>query len=266
MAQQNLLFPVLFFVAWATIMGSYLYFSCHVAPSALRLWAEDHSYQVIKRRSAWPLEWWSFAKGSGHHIYRVVLLDGEGSTRRGLVRLGNPQWFCLSPARCPVEVRWDPPGESAKPTRPVTRRTVLVFVVADLVVVILLLALASALLFMAAVCLDDLWDGVLGLNRRLGRVPRRGGRQETPLALALLLGLAALSLAAMAALTAAALGMIRRKRWGYYSHVVGSALVILIPGGLLYGIPSLAITLRPAFKEYFRGQGKPEPASDLEEL
>ncbi|MHB1556597.1 MAG: hypothetical protein ACYC61_03835, partial [Isosphaeraceae bacterium] len=224
---MNLLFPMLLFVAWATIMGSYLYFAWHIAPSALRLWTEVNGYQIIKKRSAWPLEWWSFAKGSGHHVYRVVVMDEDGVTQRGLVRLGNPQWFCLSPAQCPVEVRWDPPEKLAKPIRRVTRRTVLGFAVADLVVVILLLAVASAVLLLAAVGLDEIWNGALGLNRRLGRMPRPGGRQDTPLVIAQALGVAALCLASMVALTAAALGMIRRKRWGYYSHMVGSALVIL---------------------------------------
>lgn len=266
MAQLGFLVGMLLFVAWATMMGSYLYFLRHVAPSALRLWAEEHGYQIIKKQTPGPLAWWSFAKGSGHHIYRVVVLDEKGSTRGGLVRLGNPRWFCFSPARCPVEARWDPPEELARPIRPMTRRMVLGFAVADLVVVILLLAVGSALIFMAAVCLDEIWNGALGLNRRLGRVPRPGGRQDTPMALAQLLGLAALCLAAMVTLTAAGLGMIRRKRWGYYSHLVGSALVVLIPGGFLYGIPSLVITLQPAFREHFRGLEKPEPVPDLAEL
>jgi hypothetical protein len=61
--------------------------------------------------------------------------------------------------------------------------------------------------------------------------------------------------------------MIRRKLWGYYSHVVGLALAVLLPGVFIYAIPSLAIALRPAFKEHFRGSGKPKLATNpLEEL
>lgn len=97
---------ILFLIVCA-MMGSYLYFALHVAPFALCRWAEEHGYQVIQRQRAGPLDWWSFSKGSGHHIYRVVILDEAGETRRGLARVGNPNWICLSTSRCPVEIRWD---------------------------------------------------------------------------------------------------------------------------------------------------------------
>jgi hypothetical protein len=112
---------VLFFIAWATIMGSYLYFVLDIAPSALRRWAKEQGYHIIKKRIAGPFDRWSFAKGSGHHIYRVVILDHEGLSRGGLVRVGTPYWFCVSSGRCPVKARWDPPGELGK-TKPASDR------------------------------------------------------------------------------------------------------------------------------------------------
>jgi hypothetical protein len=68
--EVNPLFLLLFFIAWAAMMGSYFYFALHVAPSALRRWAEEQGYQIVKKRIAGPLDWWSFAKFSGHQIYR----------------------------------------------------------------------------------------------------------------------------------------------------------------------------------------------------
>jgi hypothetical protein len=44
---------------------------------------------------------------------------------------------------------------------------------------------------------------------------------------------------------------------------VGSALVVLTGFGIIYSIPSLLITLRPAFKAYFSGTGKPKPPAIL---
>ncbi len=115
MAQSNPLFVIFFFVVWSTIMGSYFYFGWHIAPSALSHWAEEQGYQVIEKKSAGPLEWWSYSQGSGHHVYRIVVLDEQGQTWRGLARVGTPYCFCLSSSRCPVEVRWD---SSEGPTDP----------------------------------------------------------------------------------------------------------------------------------------------------
>ena len=206
---------MLFFIVWATVMGSYLYFALHVAPSALKRWAEEQGYQILERRNAGPIDWWSYSEGSGHHIYRVVLLDEEGQARRGLVRVGTPYWFCLSVSHCPVEVRWKSLGVSLQPVQPVARRTVFCFAIADLLVAILLLAAELGLLFVIVLCLDEIWDGALGLNRKLGRVPGPAARSETRRFLAQFLGLFALCLSALVTLTAGGIGMIRRKTWGY---------------------------------------------------
>ena len=98
-------------------------------------------------------------------------------------------------------------------------------------------------------------------------MPGPAARSETRRFLAQFLGLFALCLSALVALTAGGIGMIRRKTWGYYSHVAGSALVAFTGLGIIYTIPSLVIALRPAFREYFRGHGKfkrqPDPRGDL---
>ena len=63
------------------------------------------------------------------------------------------------------------------------RRTVFCFAIADLLVAILLLAAELGLLFVIVLCLDEIWNGALGLNRKFGRVrPRCPQRDATVLA------------------------------------------------------------------------------------
>jgi hypothetical protein len=116
-AHVNTLALLAFFAAWCAIMGSFTYFSWRVAPAALTRWAESEGYQIIKRKKAGMFDWFRFAKGSGHWIYRIVVMDKTGRSRSGLVRVGNPYWICLSVNRCPAEARWDPSpadGDSLK--------------------------------------------------------------------------------------------------------------------------------------------------------
>lgn len=101
------LFGVLFFAVWLAVMGSFLYFRSHVAPSALHRWAQEEGYRIIEQKTAGPFEWYSFARGSGHWVYRVAVQDNDGQILRGLVRVGTPCWFRLDVSRCPVEARWD---------------------------------------------------------------------------------------------------------------------------------------------------------------
>jgi hypothetical protein len=102
-----------FLVIWSVLMGSYLYFWWHVAPEALRRWAKSEGFQIIERKRSGMFDWVSFAKGrnsfakdSGHRIYRVVVRDKAGLTRRGLARVGKPHWYSMSASQCPVEIRW----------------------------------------------------------------------------------------------------------------------------------------------------------------
>jgi hypothetical protein len=108
-----------FLVIWSVLMGSYLYFLWRVAPLALRRWAETEGYQIVERKRAGMFDWVSFAKGrhsfakdSGHRIYRVVVRNEAGLTRRGLARVGKPHWYSMSASQCPVEIRW---GEESIP-------------------------------------------------------------------------------------------------------------------------------------------------------
>jgi hypothetical protein len=257
------LFVILFFIVWSAVMGSFLYFTWHVAPTALRDWAEEQGLQVIRRRHAGPLAWHSFAKGSGHLVYRVQILDSAGQTWSGLVRVGTAYYPCLSPSRCPVEVRWDRSEEGPRrPVRPVSRRTVLGFAAADFLLSALVMALVLVLLVVVGVCLDEMGHGGLGLNRRLGRVPRPDASRETHLVLGMCLGLLVLYLPALVALTAGAVGLMGRKWWGYWAHLIGSALVAFTGFGIVYTIPSLAMALRPEFREFFRDTRKTRLASD----
>ena len=276
------LFPILFFMVWAMLMGSFLYFSWHVAPSALRRWAAEHDYQIIERKKAGIFDWFFCAKGSGHWVYRIVVLDNTGETRRGLARIGEAYWPCLSSSRCPVEVRWDSLDKaghfgvlsyagskvgSLLQSQAVTRRTVLCFGAADLFVAILVLAFELVCLFAIAVGVDEIWQGALGLNRYFGRVPAPDRLSDTRLFVAQGLGFFALYLPALVTLTAGGIGLLLRKPWAYTAHLAGSALVAVTCIGVLYTIPALLIALQPEFKAYVCGKENLEPASDpLREL
>ncbi|WP_143206687.1 hypothetical protein [Singulisphaera sp. GP187] len=144
----------------------------------------------------------------------------------------------------------------------VTRRTILVFGVADLALATLLLAMESGLLFMLAIGVDEVWNGSLGLNRYFGRVPRPELIADTRMIMAQSLGFFALYLPALVTLTVGGIGLILRKPWGYYSHLTGSALVAVTCFGIVYTIPALAFALRPEFREYLRGTKATKPVSD----
>ena len=96
-----------FFAVWILLTGSFICFSCRVAPAALKRWAESEGFQIIKRNKAGMFGWYSFPYGTGHWVYRIVVEDKTGRQRGGLVRVGNPYTFCLSVNRRPAAVRWD---------------------------------------------------------------------------------------------------------------------------------------------------------------
>jgi hypothetical protein len=281
----NPVFLVGFLAVWAVVMGSYLHFCLRVAPAAFRRWADAEGYQIVERKQASIFDWFSFAAGSGHHVYRVVLRDREGRDHEGLVRVGSPYWFCASARRCPVEVRWgavtgtlerlrritDPTrfGWKAGSSRGqlVVRRTVLAFAFADLALATVLLAMESGCLFVIAFTVDDLWNGSLGLNRYFGRVAQPELISEARLVIAQALGFFALYLPALVTLTVGGIGLFLRKPWGYYSHLTGSALVAVTCFGIVYTIPALAFALRPEFKAYLQAPKATKPVPDpLEEL
>lgn len=270
---------MLFLLLWSVVMA--LHFWLHVAPAALCRWADTEGYEIVERKRAGIFDWCSFSAGSGHHVFRVVVRDREGREHQGLVRVGTPYWFCTSASRCPVEVRWGQVTDTLErfrsltdPTRfgwkggpssrgqAVTRRTILVFGVADLALATLLLAMESGLLFMLAIGVDEVWNGSLGLNRYFGRVPRPEMIADTRMVIAQSLGFFALYLPALATLTVGGIGLILRKPWGYYSHLTGSALVAVTCFGIVYTIPALAFALRPEFREYLRGPKATKPVSD----
>lgn len=277
---------LLFFALWLLMMGTYLHFAWRVAPAALRRWAEAEGYEVIERKQAGPFDWFTFAGGSGHHVYRVVVRDRDGHEHSGLVRLGTPYWFCSSASRCPVEVRWreavgtleqfrrltDPArfgwkGGSSSHGQAVTRRTVFCFAVADLILAIPLLALVLGSLLIAACSVDEVWPNSLGLNRHIQRTPGAYSLPESWQNLAMSLGYFILYLPALVTLTAGGIGMLLRRRWGYSCHVAASVLIVVTCIGAAYTIPALAFAFRSEFKAYFEvPKSTKPPAHSLEDL
>jgi hypothetical protein len=120
MGQANPVFVALFFSLWLAGMGWFFFFGWHVAPAALRRWADEENYRIIERK--WPglFDAIFFAKSNGNAVYRVVVRDKAGQCRSGLVRVGGARGcFWLSVQRCPVDVRWDLAKRSRKSaTRP----------------------------------------------------------------------------------------------------------------------------------------------------
>ena len=252
------------FAGWLTIVGSYSYFCWRVAPSALGLWAEAEGYRIVSRRNAGIFDRFTFANGSGHQVYRVVVVDKTGQTLSGLVRVGEPYRWCLSVNRCPVEARWDEktrgwPGNSVIPLRcgmSVTPRTVLSFAVADFVFATIVLAMELLLLSTVVMSADEIYDGALGLNRYFGRVPRPGRIDDTRMVMFQSIALSLVLLPALVTLTVGGIGLIRRRMWGYHAHVAGSVLVAVTCFGLFYTIPALVIARCPEFKEFFLSPAK----------
>jgi hypothetical protein len=107
----NSLLLIIFFIVWTAMMVAAVYCWWHVAPTALQRWAEERGYRIFDRTTVGPPAWFFYAKGSGQRVYRIVVVDEAWQTQSGLVRVGKPYWFCLSPTRCPVEVLWDSAGE-----------------------------------------------------------------------------------------------------------------------------------------------------------
>jgi hypothetical protein len=263
MPRANLALVILFFIAWSAVTGSYLYFALHVAPLSLARWAEQYGYRIIEKRLAGPLDWFSCAKGSGHQVYRVVVIDEDGQTRSGLAQVGTPYWFCLSSSRCPVVLQWDTTTDQSRRTQPTTRPTILCFAAADLVLAAFVLALIVTFLFVLAMSFDAMWNGSLGLNHFFGRAVRPEAASETRMVMLQALGFLALYVPAFVALTIGGIGLIGRKPWAYYWHIAGSALVAVTGFGILYTIPALFIALRPSFKESVSRRGRTKPAMDL---
>jgi hypothetical protein len=108
----GLLFLILVFPLWLAMMGTFLYFFVHVAPSALKRWADGEGYEIIQRKNPGRRDWRFLGSSSGRErvygrVYRVILRDKIGQTREALVRVGSRAWYGVSVSRCPVEVRWD---------------------------------------------------------------------------------------------------------------------------------------------------------------
>jgi hypothetical protein len=259
---------VLFLTLWSGVMGMYLHFWWRVAPAALRRWADAEGYQIVERRRAGLLDWFSFAAGSGHHVFQVVVRDREGREHQGLVRVGTPYWFCTSASRCPVEVRWGQVKDTLETVRELAdlgrygwggpapstaRRVVLGFAAADLMLASLVLLFELAMLVAA----------VIGIDRLSGNLPSPGSTPEDLLAAAMIVGMFALYLPALITLSAGGVGLIRRKPWGYYYHIAGAVLVAVSCFGIVYTVPALLVAIQPWFKGYCLGKQAPDGKADL---
>lgn len=79
-------------------------FTWHVAPAAVRRWAEEEGYRLVSMRSLWLIRL-SMTVSKTQNAYRVVVRDKGGSCRELTLIVGQFLWPCSSVDRCPVVVR-----------------------------------------------------------------------------------------------------------------------------------------------------------------
>jgi hypothetical protein len=56
-------------------------------------------------------------------------------------------------------------------------------------------------------------------------------------------------------------GLLQRRIWGYYLHLVGAALACVTCIGLVYGVIALVLALRPEFSAALKTSKTPTPAN-----
>ena len=59
--------------------------------------------------------------------------------------------------------------------------------------------------------------------------------------------------------TLAGVGLMRRRPWGYYMHMVGAGLAVLSCVGVLYAIPAILFAVQSSFKDEFFPRPYPPP-------
>jgi hypothetical protein len=267
----NPVFLVVFLALWSVVMGTYLHFCVRVAPAALRHWADTEGYKIVEQKRAGIFDWFSYASGSGHYVYRLVVQDSEGQEHQGLVRVGTPYWFSMSASQCPVEARWgagiDPVGVINKATDSLragvessalaglitTRRLVIGFAVADLVLACLVLAFEGMMLLGVAI----------GIDRLSGNSPSPETRQDDLFGTVAFFGMFVLYLPALVTLSAGGVGLLRRKPWGYHSHLAGVVCVAVSFFAIVYTIPAVVVAIRPEFKNYCLGKQEAKTTAEL---
>jgi hypothetical protein len=119
----GLVFLFVAFPIWIAAMAHMAYFFLHIAPCALRRWAEEEGFQVIQRkeptiRDRLSLVWERGFKRLSGPVYRVLVRDKSGWTREGLVLVGSHNSYAFSVSRCPVEVRWTGPAKATSAIGP----------------------------------------------------------------------------------------------------------------------------------------------------
>lgn len=105
-------FMIPFLAVWVVMMGGYVYNLWVGVPSGLERWAKERGYDFVsmERRSfrRGPFFW---NTSNTQLVYRIEVIDREGLTRRGWLRIGGYFW----PSASPIVERWD--AEQPPPPR-----------------------------------------------------------------------------------------------------------------------------------------------------
>jgi hypothetical protein len=112
-----------FAVRFALLFSS-LRFVWFLAAAAVRRWADERGYSIVRRRQAGPLTllWLTVRARPAQMLYRVVVQDKLGRLQEGVLLVGHRDFPSLVLSGCPVEVaRWEdktPPRKSARSIAP----------------------------------------------------------------------------------------------------------------------------------------------------
>jgi hypothetical protein len=112
------------FAVWFALMFSSPRFVRFLAPAAVRRWADEQGYSIVRRRQAGPLTllWLAVRAGPAQMLYWVDVQDKLGHLQEGVLQVGHRDFPSLVLSRCRVEVvRWEdktPPRKSARSIAP----------------------------------------------------------------------------------------------------------------------------------------------------
>ncbi len=104
---ESSLFVVILAILFVTAILVSLVRASYLSSKALNRWADEHGYKIIQKRGAGPFKHLSVGASSTQMVYDVIILDQNGSTLSGLIKLGHYSRLNLSSVSCPIEVYLD---------------------------------------------------------------------------------------------------------------------------------------------------------------
>jgi hypothetical protein len=98
------------FAVWFLFMFTFFWFYWFLAPAAVRRWAAEEGYRIVRMRQAGLLTWLAVRSslesraGQAQRLYRVDVQDKAGRSQEVVLLVGDRDIPILLSSRCPVEV------------------------------------------------------------------------------------------------------------------------------------------------------------------